>query len=45
MFVNNKNLLHFSYIRYLENQIRSSFGFIGTPIRFLVREKADKDGK
>ncbi len=45
MFVNNKGLLHFSYTRYLENQIRAAFGFIGTPIKFLVREKADKDGK
>lgn len=45
LFVNNKDVLHFSYVRYLENQIRTSFGFVGTPIKFLVREKADKDGK
>ncbi|RBP68326.1 GTP-binding protein [Alkalibaculum bacchi] len=45
LFVNNKELIHFSYIRYLENQVRNSFGFIGTPIIFLVREKTDKDGK
>ena len=45
LFVNNKELIHFSYIRYLENQVRNSFGFIGTPIIFLIREKTDKDGK
>lgn len=45
LFVNDKSILHFSYVRYLENQIRSSFGFIGTPIKFLIREKKDKDGK
>ncbi len=45
LFVNNKELIHFSYIRYLENQVRNSFGFVGTPITFLVREKTDKDGK
>lgn len=45
LFVNNKELIHFSYVRYLENQVRNSFGFIGTPIIFLVREKTDKDGK
>ncbi|MFZ7132030.1 MAG: ribosome biogenesis GTPase Der [Eubacteriales bacterium] len=44
MFVNDKNIVHFSYIRYLENQIRNSFGFLGTPIKFIVREKTDKDG-
>ena len=41
-FVNNAELFHFSYQRYLENRIRESFDFIGTPIRFIVREKTDK---
>ncbi|MPW26013.1 ribosome biogenesis GTPase Der [Alkalibaculum sp. M08DMB] len=45
LFVNTKDILHFSYVRYLENQIRNSFGFVGTPIKFLIREKSDKDGK
>ncbi|MFZ7122046.1 MAG: ribosome biogenesis GTPase Der [Eubacteriaceae bacterium] len=45
IFVNDKNILHFSYVRYLENQIRNSFGFTGTPIKFIVREKAEKDWK
>jgi len=39
LFVNDKELLHFSYERYLENQLRSSFGFEGTPIRIVPREK------
>ena len=39
VFVNDKKLAHFSYIRYLENQMRTTFGFEGTPIRFVVREK------
>ena len=38
-FVNNKELFHFSYQRYLENQIRSVFGLEGTPIRMMIREK------
>lgn len=38
-FVNNKELFHFSYQRYLENQIRSVFGLEGTPIRIMIREK------
>ncbi len=38
-FVNNKDLFHFSYQRYLENQIRSVFGLEGTPIRIMIREK------
>ena len=41
LFVNDKSLLHFTYRRYLENQIRNSFGFAGTPIRFVVRNKSD----
>ena len=39
LFVNNSQLTHYSYIRYLENQLRAKFGFEGTPIRFIVREK------
>jgi len=39
IFVNEKKLAHFSYIRYIENQIRATFGFEGTPIRFIIREK------
>ncbi|MBR6034041.1 MAG: ribosome biogenesis GTPase Der [Clostridia bacterium] len=44
IFVNSKELFHFSYERYLVNQIRSNFGMQGTPIRIIVREKND-DGK
>ncbi len=43
IFVNNKELMHFSYTRYLENQIRSAFGFRGTPLKFLVRERKEKE--
>jgi len=39
LFINDEALLHFSYIRYLENNIRKSFGFKGCPIRFVIREK------
>ena len=39
LFINNMELMHYSYERYLENQIRKSFGFEGTPIRFILREK------
>ncbi len=42
IFVNSKKLMHFSYTRYLENQIRNAFGFRGTPLRFIIREKEDK---
>ena len=42
-FVNRSDLFHFSNQRYLENQIRSTFGLIGTPVRFIVRERNDKD--
>jgi GTP-binding protein len=41
-FVNDPKLLHFTYKRYLENQIRKEFGFIGTPIRMSFRGKNDK---
>ena len=43
MFVNDMNLLHFSYERYLENHFRKTFGFEGTPIRFQLRERSRKD--
>ncbi len=39
VFVNSKELMHFSYLRYLENQIRGVFGLEGTPVRFIVRER------
>ncbi|MEE1228401.1 MAG: ribosome biogenesis GTPase Der [Lachnospiraceae bacterium] len=42
MFVNSKKLTHFSYTRYIENQIRTTFGFRGTPIRFIYRERKEK---
>lgn len=44
VFVNSKKLFHFSYERYLANKLREEYGFKGTPIRMLVREKIDKDG-
>ena len=43
VFVNDKELFHFSYERYLINQIRNEFGLIGTPVRMIVREKNEKD--
>jgi GTPase len=42
VFVNHAELFHFSYQRYLENQIRSTFGLEGTPVRFIVRERSEK---
>ena len=42
IFVNNKDLFHFSYQRYIINQIRNTFGLEGTPIRLLIREKNKK---
>ena len=41
-FCNRAELFHFSYQRYLENQIRSTFGLEGTPVRFIIRERGDK---
>lgn len=38
-FINDESLMHFAYERYLENSFRKSFGFVGTPIRFILREK------
>ena len=43
VFVNDKNLFHFSYERYLINQIRNEFGLMGTPVRMIVREKNEKN--
>lgn len=43
VFVNDKELMHFSYTRYLENQIRNAFGFRGTSMKFLIRERKEKD--
>ena len=43
IFVNNKDLAHFSYIRYLENQIRDAFELEGTPVRFIIRERGEKN--
>ena len=42
LFVNDSELMHFSYRRYLENRIRDSFGFAGTPLRFVTRDKEKK---
>ncbi len=41
LFVNNKQLAHFSYVRYLENKFRDMFGFEGTPLNFIIREKGE----
>ncbi len=43
IFVNDKELMHFSYTRYIENQIRDTFGFKGTPLRFIIRERKEKE--
>ena len=43
LFVNDEKLMHFAYQRYLENQFRKSFGFEGTPLRFILREKKQKE--
>ena len=42
LFVNDKKLMHFSYQRYIENRIRDAFGFRGTPLRFVIRERTEK---
>lgn len=41
IFVNDKELMHFSYTRYIENQIRNAFGFRGTPLKFIIRERKE----
>ncbi len=43
IFVNSRELMHFSYTRYIENQIRQTFGFRGTPLRFIIRERNEKE--
>lgn len=43
VFVNSKELMHFSYLRYIENKVRESFGFKGTSLKFIVRERKDKE--
>lgn len=43
IFVNKAELFHFSYQRYIENQLRSAFGFEGTPIHFIIRERGEKN--
>ncbi|MBR3361547.1 MAG: ribosome biogenesis GTPase Der [Lachnospiraceae bacterium] len=43
VFVNDKELMHFSYLRYLENKIREAFGFEGTPLKFFVRERKERE--
>ena len=42
IFVNDKELMHFSYTRYIENKIREAFGFKGTSLRFIIRERKEK---
>lgn len=42
IFVNDKELMHFSYTRYIENRIRDAFGFRGTPLKFIIRERKEK---
>ena len=43
LFVNDPTLMHFSYERYLHNQLRKSFDFTGTPIRIFLRERGRED--
>jgi GTP-binding protein len=43
MFVNDSELFHFSYQRYLENRLRETFGFAGTPIRFVIKNRSQGD--
>ncbi|MCQ2609802.1 MAG: ribosome biogenesis GTPase Der, partial [Lachnospiraceae bacterium] len=45
LFVNDKNIFHFSYLRYIENKLRESFDFSGTPIKFIIRERKDNDNR
>jgi GTP-binding protein len=42
LFVNDPELMHFSYLRYIENRLRSTFGFEGTPLRMIVRSKKEE---
>ncbi len=43
LFVNSEELFHYSYLRFIENQLRTMFGFDGTPVKFIIREKNNKD--
>ena len=43
IFVNSKQLMHFSYVRYIENHLRKQFSFKGTPIHMIIRERKGKD--
>ncbi|MDO5140268.1 MAG: ribosome biogenesis GTPase Der [Eubacteriales bacterium] len=43
IFVNDRELFHFSYLRYIENRFREAFGFNGTPVHFIIRERKEKD--
>lgn len=43
VFVNDKELMHYSYTRYIENKFREAFGFLGTPLKFLIRERSEKE--
>ncbi len=43
IFVNDKKLMHFSYTRYIENKIREAFGFAGTSLKFIIRERGEKE--
>jgi GTP-binding protein len=43
IFVNDKKLMHFSYTRYLENKIREAFGFAGTSLKFIIRERKENE--
>ena len=43
IFVNDKELMHFSYTRYIENKIREAFGFRGTALKFIIRERNEKE--
>ena len=45
LFANDASLIHFSYMRFIENRLRESFGFEGTPIRLLVRSKKEDDAR
>ena len=42
LFVNDAELMHFSYTRYIENKVRDAFGFRGTPLKFIIRERGEK---
>jgi len=43
IFVNDPELIHFSYRRYLENRIRDEYGFLGTPIKLIFRQRASAE--